>query len=92
MAGAIGDPQLSVVVDEYSELRSEMTGDDETWSKSMTCRPVRVRSRPIFCFPFVSLRGNVAVSPWTIRMAFQPSGLNCRDESGLGQRACACPI
>ena len=28
-----------------------MTGDDEAWSKSMTCRPVRVRSRPIFRFP-----------------------------------------
>ena len=28
-----------------------MTGDDEAWFKSMTCRPVRVRSRPIFRFP-----------------------------------------
>ena len=28
-----------------------MTGDDEAWSESMTHRPVRVRSRPIFRFP-----------------------------------------
>ena len=28
-----------------------MTGDDEAWSESMTYRPVRVRSRPIFRFP-----------------------------------------
>ena len=27
-----------------------MMGDDDVWSKSLTCRPVRVRSRPIFCF------------------------------------------
>ena len=28
-----------------------MTVDDEAGSKSMTCRPVRVRSRPISRFP-----------------------------------------
>ena len=45
------DPPLCVEADEYSQCRSEMMGDDEAWSKSMTCRPVRVRSRPIFHFP-----------------------------------------
>ena len=28
-----------------------MAGDDEAGSNSMTCRPVRVRSRPISRFP-----------------------------------------
>ena len=45
------DPPRIVEADGYSELRSEMTGDDEVWSESMTHRPVGVRSRPIFRFP-----------------------------------------
>ena len=54
------DPPRYVEADEYSEWRSEMTGDDEAWSESMTYRPVWVRSRPIFCFP-VGIRHCVAV-------------------------------
>ena len=41
-----------------------MTGDDEAWSKSMTCMPVRVRSRPIFRFP-AGVRCCVAVGHQT---------------------------